>query len=158
MQAAVPSRDIGPRRWDISRASLKQVASKGANRYLGKDRRVGLITRRGNKDKHLQFARLGKLLRSGRGGNEATGEVRRGCASREKPVHNTALLGRSRGEEHTELVIIRLLLHKQKGLGGPSVSLLSRGGLRNRAAGKRTDSPQEPTVIVLLSSSPTGKS
>jgi len=35
--------DVGPGRWEISRESLKQVASKGANRSLGKDRRLGLI-------------------------------------------------------------------------------------------------------------------
>lgn len=39
--------DVVPRRWEIRRASLKQVASKGANRYLGKDIRVGLISRVG---------------------------------------------------------------------------------------------------------------
>lgn len=106
----------------------------------------------------LQFTRLGELLRSGRGSNAATGEARRGCAAGEEPAHNTALLGKGGGEGHAELEIIRLLLHKHKGLPGPSVDLVSREGFRNHTAGKRKDTPREQTVIILLSSLPTGKS
>lgn len=106
----------------------------------------------------IQFTRLGELLRSGRGGNAASREARRGCGAREEPVHSTALLGRGWGERDMQLAIIQLLLHKQKGPGGLSVALLSGEGFRKHSAGKRKDSPQERTVAVLLSSSPTGRS
>lgn len=59
----------------------------------------------------LQFTRLGLLLRSGRGSNAAAGEVKKGCAAREKPMHSTALLGSGWRALYVELAVIQLLLY-----------------------------------------------